>query len=121
MYTYPLMGKYDFALELQEQMIREIEDARPKFLIFVSVKLYTSWLRQSDSQKRIFEWFQDYQKKHYRQVGVIEIFQNQTVYCWDDKAAGYKPRSSLWIAVFQREKYDLYDISDIGQIGPMGN
>jgi hypothetical protein len=101
-YTYPLMGEYDFASELQEQMIREIEDAKPEFLIFVNIP--TSWLRQPNSQMLILEWYKQHRKKYYRQVGVIDIFQSRTVYCWGDKAAGYKPRSPLWIAVFQREK-----------------
>jgi hypothetical protein len=118
MYTYPLMGEYDFALELQEQMIREIQDGKPKFLILVNIP--TSWLRRADSEKRIIEWYKQYIKKYYRQTGVIDIFRNQTVYRWDDKAAGYKPRSTLWIAVFQREKYDLYDILDIDQIDSNG-
>jgi hypothetical protein len=119
MYMYPLMGEYDFALELQTQMIREIETAKPKFLILVNIP--TSWLRRSDSKKRIFEWFQQYQPKYYRTVAIIEIFPGkQAVYHWSDKAIEYTPRSRFWIIVFQREKYDLYDILDIDQIGPDG-
>ena len=118
MYMYPLTGTYDFALELQEQMISEIEDAKPEFLVLVNIP--TSWLRRADSEKRIFEWYKQHRKEYYRQAGVIEIFQNQTVYRWDDKAAGYRPRSEFWILVLRREKYDLYDILDISQIGPDG-
>ncbi|MHC4423674.1 MAG: glycosyltransferase family 39 protein, partial [Planctomycetota bacterium] len=105
MYTYPLMGEYDFALELQKQMIREIELAKPKFLVLVNI--HTSWLVQPNSEKLIFEWLQEYQEKYYRQVGVIDIMpQDQTVYRWYDRAIEYTPQSNCWLAVFQRNSYD---------------
>jgi MFS family permease len=115
MYTYPLMGKYDFALELQKQMIREIETAKPKFLIFVNLR--GSWLATRESERLMTEWFQQYQPKYYRTVAIIEIFLGkEAVYHWGQEAIEYKPRSPRWIAVFQREEYDLYDILNIDQI-----
>jgi hypothetical protein len=101
MYTYPLMGKYDFALELQKQMIREIESAKPKFLVFVNIP--TSWLVRRSSEKLIFRWFRQYQKEYYRRVGVIDIVsRTKSVYRWHDRAVGYTPLSNYWLTVFQR-------------------
>jgi hypothetical protein len=105
MYTYPLMGKYDFALELQKQMIREIESARPKFLVFVNIR--TSWLVRRSSEKLIFRWFRQYQKEYYRRVGVVDILSRaRSVYRWHDRAVGYTPLSNYWLTVFQRRSYD---------------
>jgi hypothetical protein len=102
MYTYPLMGKYSFALQLQKEMIREIESAKPKFLVFVNIS--TSWLARPYSEKLIFTWFQQYQKKYYRQVGLIDILsREQTIYRWNEEAVEYSPRSRYWLAVFQRK------------------
>ena len=85
-YMYPLMEPQPYALQMQEEMIQQIETAKPKFLIFVNV--FTSWLTQPTSEKMIFDWFQKYQEKYYRLIGVIDI--------------GYTPRSEYWLAVFKR-------------------
>ncbi|MHC4499937.1 MAG: ArnT family glycosyltransferase [Planctomycetota bacterium] len=102
MYTYQMMGKYDFALRVQNEMIREIESARPKFLVFVDIP--ASWLAEPDSDRTIFKWFSKYHRKYYNQVGVIEIISTErTLYHWNDDAAGYVPRSRFWVRIFQRK------------------
>jgi hypothetical protein len=102
MYTYQMMGKYDFALRMQNEMVREIESARPEFLVFVNVP--TSWLTKRDSDRTIFKWFSEYHRTYYNQVGVIEIISTErTLYHWREDAAGYIPSSKFWILVFQRK------------------
>jgi len=101
-YTYALMESHNYALKMQKEMIKEIETARPKFLVFVNVP--TSWLVRSRSETLIFEWFDEYQQKYYRKVGVIDIVsRNQTIYLWDGSAVAYKRRSRYWLLVFQRK------------------
>lgn len=103
-YTYALMESHDYALKMQKEMIEEIETARPKFLVFVSVP--TSWLLRPRSERLIFRWFDDYQQKYYRKVGVVDILsRSPTIYLWDRSAVGYKPRSRFWLLVFQRKSY----------------
>ena len=46
-YTYALMEPQKYAQQMQQEMIREIERARPKYLI--SVAMNYSWLRRPDS------------------------------------------------------------------------
>ena len=46
-YTYGLMESQKYAQQMQQEMIREIEAARPKYLI--SVAMGYSWLRRPDS------------------------------------------------------------------------
>ena len=98
-YTYPLMEEQPFALEMQEEMIAEIEAARPEMFIFVSVP--QSWLAKPTSPSRIFEWAESYGPEHYRTVGLVEIFEDSTVYHWAPEAIP-PPRSQNWIAVLQR-------------------
>jgi hypothetical protein len=60
-YTYPLMEKHDFALQMQQEMIREIEAADPSILVFVNV--WTSWLVKPDSHQLILRWFERFRRK----------------------------------------------------------
>src|SRR5262249_39038056 len=50
-YTYPLMEIQPFASGMQQQMIREIESADPRYLVFVRVG--GSWLYQENSDQTI--------------------------------------------------------------------
>jgi len=53
----------------------------------------------------IFEWFEQYQQKYYRQVGFVDIISPKyTAYHWGDGAVEYSPRSENWLTVFQRKK-----------------
>lgn len=100
-YTYALMGKHSYALKMQQEMIRQIESARPKFLVFVNVD--KSWLIRQKSENLIFEWFKQYQQEYYTPVGIIDIIsEKQTIYRWGEEALQYSPRSKYWLVVLQR-------------------
>ena len=100
-YAYPLMERHSYALKMQQEMIQEIESARPKFLVFVNVD--TSWLVRRESENLIFEWFKQYQQKYYSPVGIIDIISDKhTVYRWESEALQYSPRSKYWLVVLQR-------------------
>ena len=102
-YTYALMEPHPYALQMQQEMIQEIETARPEFLVFVNVA--TSWRDRPGSERMIFEWFEQYQQKYYRQVGVVDIIApKHTAYHWGNSAVEYSPRSKNWLTVFQRKK-----------------
>ena len=100
-YTYSLTsGKY--ALEMQKEMIREIEAARPRYLVFVNIE--SSWLLGPNSERLILEWAPRYVQKYYERVGVVDILSPElTKYAWDGEAIGYNPRSSYYIYVFKRK------------------
>ena len=95
------MGKHSYALKMQQEMIRQIESARPKFLVFVNVD--KSWLIRQKSENLIFEWFKQYQQEYYTPVGIIDIIsEKQTIYRWGEEALQYSPRSKYWLVVLQR-------------------
>ncbi len=89
-YMYPMMEYHDFALQMQKDMIKEIESANPKILIFTNIS--TSWLMRENSHRLLFEWLIPYEEKHYNLVGIIEIMNNKTLYHW---APDIKPVSAL--------------------------
>jgi dolichyl-phosphate-mannose-protein mannosyltransferase len=70
-YTYPLMESQRYAVQMQRETMREIETARPKYLVFVSVT--TSWLKHSNSATEIFDWFDRYSAADFQLDGLVNI------------------------------------------------
>ncbi|PYI73236.1 MAG: hypothetical protein DMF08_04080 [Verrucomicrobia bacterium] len=77
-YTYGLMEPQKYVHHMQEEMIREIEDARPKYLI--SVAIGYSWLRRPDSEPAIFTWANEYMAQNYTAAGFVNIKPTETDY-----------------------------------------
>ena len=70
-YMYGLMEPQRFAGQMQREMIREIEAARPKYLVIVGVA--TSLLKRPNSETEIFEWTQRYTAEEFRLAGLVNI------------------------------------------------
>ncbi|MBI2206449.1 MAG: glycosyltransferase family 39 protein [Candidatus Rokubacteria bacterium] len=99
-YMYPLMEAQPYASQMQRDMIRELEAARPKYLVFVNLR--ASWLATPASDSTLARWFDRYWRDFDR-VGVADIVSRDvTRYVWDDAARDYTPQSSIWLAVFRR-------------------
>jgi hypothetical protein len=100
-YTYPMMEEQKYALEMQQQMISEIEAARPESLVWINVR--SSWLPHDRSQGLLLTWAQAYVREHYELTGVADIHRTQTDYRWGDEANSYQPRSNSVVFVFKRK------------------
>jgi 4-amino-4-deoxy-L-arabinose transferase-like glycosyltransferase len=70
-YMYPLMEKQPFALKMQEEMIAEIERAKPGFVVYVGD--YFSWLRSESSHARLMDWWQEYQQRELELVDIRKV------------------------------------------------
>jgi 4-amino-4-deoxy-L-arabinose transferase-like glycosyltransferase len=70
-YTYGLMEPQPYAAEMQREMIREIEAARPKYFVFVGFG--QSWMRRTDSETTIFDWFNRYAASNLTGVGLVNV------------------------------------------------
>ena len=81
-YTYGLMEPQQYAQQMQQEMIREIERARPKYLI--SVVMFYSWLWRPGSEQAIFTWANEYTAANYAVVGFVNITPGQTDYFFGD-------------------------------------
>jgi 4-amino-4-deoxy-L-arabinose transferase-like glycosyltransferase len=100
-YTYALMEPQPFAVEMQREMIREIEAARPQFL--VSVRIPTSWLVRPASSGEIFSWFERYSLSEYSLVGVVDMHTpDATTYHWDGDVWRHPERHACEIEVWKR-------------------
>ena len=101
LYTYPLMEPQKYASSMQAEMIREIESAQPKFLVYV--KIQTSWLPLVSSDRTIFRWADRFIADHYDLVGIADIYSFwDTRILWDDAARGSTPLSGNLVLTYRR-------------------
>lgn len=100
-YTDHMMRPHPYALMMQQEFVHDIEEARPEYVVFVTVP--TSWLRTPRSVPMIFEWWKQFAPQHYSEVGIADIISaDQTEYRWDQAVASYRPRSSQLLLVMRR-------------------
>lgn len=102
-YMYEMMGSHAFSLSMQNEMITEIEQASPKFIVLI--KIVSSWIIQPGSKILILNWFHDYSQKYYHLVGRVDIVSaEETRYLWGDKARTGKDGSSFTILIYERRQ-----------------
>lgn len=100
-YTYGLMEDQKYAVTMQEQMISEIEAARPEVLVFVN--LYGSWSPGPHSQNLIYTWARKYIQDHYEIIGVVNVPINQFNYRWGAAAKNFRARPYSAVLIFNRK------------------
>ena len=102
-YTYGLLEPQPYALRMQQEMVQEIEQAHPEYLVFVDVPW--SWLVRPTSEKMIVDWARKYIAAEYTEVGFIDISPTgPTRFLWDSEAVNYVPRSSnVAVLVYKRK------------------
>ena len=101
-YMYGLMEKQPYAAQMQMEMIREIETAKPKYVVMVN--LPSSWGVPPFSSRTIIEWGEKYAAEYYDLVGIVDIVDfATTLYLWDEKAAQHKPDSDVFLSVLKRK------------------
>jgi len=102
LYMYPLVEQQPFAVSMQEEMIKEIEQSAPGYIVFVSTP--TSWMLDEAVGKPLLQWMDRYLLKSYRQVGVVEIRSwYDTRYYWDKDAVNHIPSIENYMIVYKRE------------------
>jgi hypothetical protein len=100
-YMYPLMEPQIFSGKMQSDVIREIENARPKFAVRVNIP--NSWVRRTDSNPTIFHWADKYFGSNYRVAGFVDIYADgRSETLWDDDARNTRSKSQFNIQVLER-------------------
>ncbi len=75
-YVYSLMEPQTFARTMQEEMERQIEENKPKYIVVVSPHpiLRTSWLWYPDkSHMELFGWMDDWVRSRYHVEGLVHL------------------------------------------------
>ena len=99
-YTYSLMEAQSYARQMQEEMIREIEFARPRYL--VSVSIGPSWSRRSDSEELIFNWTNEYLNQYYKVVGFVNTLSADRTDYYFDQVPASVPELGSYILIYER-------------------
>jgi hypothetical protein len=100
-YTYALMEPQAFARKMQDDMIREIENAAPEFVVFEDDRI---WERRPDSDPAIFNWWDSY-RTNYTRVGLADMTSPvDTQFRWGADAVQYGKLQGAGLEVYQRNK-----------------
>lgn len=71
-YTYSLMEDQKYAARMREEMIHEVSNGRPEYIVFVDDAL--SWLWQpGENRERFFAWMQIYINSQYIKAAQVDI------------------------------------------------
>lgn len=100
-YTYGLMETQKYASQMQQEMIREIERARPKFLI--SVVMPDSWLERPESERLIFSWANQYAAQNYTVTGFVNMVSPDKTDYYFDNVPQSVPQLGKYILIYQRK------------------
>ncbi len=101
LYTYSLVEDQPFAGAMRDEMIAEIERARPRVLVYVNHP--TSWLMVEKSDLSVFRWFAQYRTREgYTLAGIVEVVSpDETVSVWGEEARTYTPRTRNYTEVWR--------------------
>ena len=97
---YALMEPQKYAHQMQEEMIEEIERARPMYL--VSVLMNDSWLHRPQSDPLIFNWANQYTAQGYAASGFVNITPMGTDYFFGDVPATAETLKN-YILIYRRQ------------------
>jgi 4-amino-4-deoxy-L-arabinose transferase-like glycosyltransferase len=95
-YVYSLLEQQKFALRMQREMIKEIEESHPKMIVYTDNQLSWGWepgLNSSDPRMYIFNWMRDYLDARYDLIAEVPI----------DKAGGFMWGFPCQYYIFQRK------------------
>jgi hypothetical protein len=95
------MEEHPYALKMQEDMIREIERARPECVIYIDDQF--SWLPRRGSKQRIFDWWKAYWAANLDLVMTLEVEESQERGTDMDKSATDAP-TLKHILIFKRRQ-----------------
>ena len=100
-YGYGLMEAQKYASKMQQEMIREIERARPKFLIFVVMP--DSWLQRPDSERLIFTWATEYTAQNYTVAGFVNMVAPDKTDYYFGSVPQSVPQLGKYILIYERK------------------
>lgn len=100
MYLFPLLEAHDYAPQMQQSMIAEIESARPKYLVAVQDYFVMPYTR-----REIFDWTERYQRAHYELMGLAIVNSpTETILKWEEQALRHGPKDGYKIVRIYRRR-----------------
>jgi hypothetical protein len=106
-YVYPLTEPHPLAATMRAEFMREIENARPKYVIYDNI--LSSWCSAvipGETGKvldSINDWWDTYSAKNYQLVGAVDTAEDQpSRFFWDEQLSSRTNTSSPAISIFRR-------------------
>jgi 4-amino-4-deoxy-L-arabinose transferase-like glycosyltransferase len=103
-YMYDFFKPQPHAAEMQREMIAQIEEARPEYLVFVMNPV--SWYLQTDARRAgddaVVNWFPKFAKDFYEPDGLV-ITKRDPEYHWGRDALNQPPFRGPFISIFRRK------------------
>lgn len=103
LFTYSLTEPSQYAAGLQQQMIRELEAARPEYVVVVNAPTSWYWLPNPNMSRTIFTWVTGYIRQNYELAGVADNRMEEPEYYWDDAARNFVGPPPV-LAVYRRRE-----------------
>jgi hypothetical protein len=101
-YMYSLVERQPYARQFQQQMIKEVEAARPKYVVFVNLK--ASWLPPPNADMTVANWFMDYESRHLKLVGIVEVDEAMRItYRWDNPDLSPREHVRIAMTIYERQ------------------
>ena len=102
-YMYDLAFAHPYKAEMQKEMMRQVEQARPEFVVVVANTM--SWARTPGEADALFPWFDAFTRKNrYQPVGWMDYhYPEPSEYTWGDAAADRGPKSTQYMCVLKRQ------------------
>ena len=94
LYVYPLMEKQKFARPMQDEMMQQIRDARPRFLVYVNDIQSWGSKAQLDENRNFVEMAWAYSQHDYELVDQVPVADDPE-HLWGDRASLYVFRRTL--------------------------
>jgi hypothetical protein len=108
-YTYEMLRDHPHVHDFQTEMTREIEAARPKYVVMVNITASWQPSRLERPDLHVFEWAERFLRERYERVGLVEIrwpLQKYGAFCWDAPDAACRPPPAgnrpLWLSIHER-------------------
>ena len=105
LYMFPLMEVQPYALKMQEELIAQVETNRPEYVVYANDDL--SWLKWSQSNLKVFDWWKKYWSENLELVETYPIKEQHAESLWekapDLKQAFNKDGTPKNFLVFKRK------------------
>ncbi|MBI5847146.1 MAG: glycosyltransferase family 39 protein [Nitrospirae bacterium] len=100
-YMYGLMENQPFAVDMQDEMISQIEQTRPAYIVYANVS--SSWGVTVFSNIKVLLWANNYLNRSYEIVGYMEMLDpNRPIFIYGDVLNRYGELSGPFLAVYKR-------------------
>ena len=108
-YMYPLMEPQPYAQQMQEEAMKQVVEANPRYIVMLVGR--PSWLMRPKSDLSILQWVDQLRQARYTPVAFADMKPEGTEYIWDATVAhDYSPTPGSFLVVMRRRDTTEYPV-----------